>query len=97
MLPKMESRLAPDYPTSDDEFRARLEALERRPPVNYGVSGNGHAGKLTMWILGIFGAVATLLLSLTLQAVFNLRSDVSELRGQVSILVSDRNNNGRRP
>jgi hypothetical protein len=92
-----------DYGRNDDQSRELARAIrDGLRELSRGNSGHGNvnnsgSSKLTAWILGVFGAVATILLSLTLQAVFNLRSDVSELKGQVSIIVSDRNRatNGR--
>lgn len=88
-----------DYPESD--FERGMRAGARIPGHNYGgtVNPNG-SGKLVAWILGVFGAASTLLLGLMLQSQYSLRADVSELKGQVSILVQDRNrgnNDGRSP
>lgn len=38
--------------------------------------------KLVSWILGIFGAVMTILLSLVLSAVYNLNGDLHEMKGE---------------
>ena len=46
---------------------------------------NGSA-KIVMWILGIFGAVMTVLLTLTLQAVYQTNGDVREVMGRLGSL-----------
>jgi len=63
----------PDYDPRDDR--------------SYG-SGNVFNGntRLVMWILGIFGGVMTVLMSLVLQAVYNTNGDMHELKGQVAAL-----------
>lgn len=52
------------------------------------MEGHGHvylngSTKLVSWILGVFGAVMTIMLSLVLTAVYNLNGDLHELKGEI--------------
>lgn len=54
------------------------------------ISMNG-ATKLVSWILGIFGAVMTIMLSLVLTAVYNLNGDLHEMKGEIRALTAEVN------
>ncbi len=57
--------------------------------------GNVHfngSTKLVMWILGIFGTVLTVLLTLVLQAVYTSNGDIHELKGKVEGIQVEVNN-----
>lgn len=60
------------------------------------IEGYGHVQmngttKLVSWILGIFGAVMTIMLSLVLTAVYNLNGDLHEMKGEIRALTSEVN------
>lgn len=60
------------------------------------MEGHGHvymngAARLVGWILGIFGVVMTILLSLVLTAVYNLNGDLHEIKGELVAMRSEVN------
>ena len=69
----------------EDEVYGDVPRLPER--LGHGnVSGGTHS--LVMWILGIFGTVMTILMSLVLQALYSLNGDFHELKGEVVALQS---------
>ena len=74
----MSERIDPDYDPT-----ARIGG--------YGQVYFNGSTKLVSWILGIFGAVVTILLSLVLTAVYNLNGDLHEMKGELIAMRAEIN------